>query len=98
MKIWQAILLSMLLATIPVLSACDLMGISNSKQKQQEYYRQQLEAYQKAQEANQKQQEEYYKNLQQGFNEWAKAYSEWQQQQQQQQLGQLEGMQTDNQS
>ena len=99
MKIWQAILLAVLLVTMPVLSSCDLLGIGNSRQRQQaDYYKRQLEAIQKVQEANRQQQEAYNKQLQQGLNEWSEVYSEWQQQQQQQQLGQVEGMPTNNQS
>jgi ABC-type transport system involved in cytochrome bd biosynthesis fused ATPase/permease subunit len=102
MKIWHPILLSMLLVAMPVLSACDLLGIGNSREKQQqEYYRQQLEAIQKVQEANQKAQEEYNRQVQQGLKEWEEAYRIWLKQQQEQQIKQLqqvEGMPTDNQS
>ena len=99
MKIWQAVLLSMLLATMPVLSACDLLGIGDSKEKrQQEHYRQQIEAIKEVQEANQKAQEEYNKQLQKGLEEWGQAYRDWQERQLKQQLQQVEGMPTDNQS
>jgi len=102
MKIWHAILLSMLLVALPVLSACDFLGIGNSREKQQqEYYRQQLEAIQKVQEANQKAQEDYNRQVQQGLKEWEEAYRAWLKQQQEQQLNklqQVEGMPTDNQS
>ena len=98
MKIWQATLLTISLVILPVLSACDLLGLGNSQQKQQEeYYRQQIEAYNKAQEINRQQTEAYNKALQQGLEDWAKEYNEWQQQQIQP-LENLEGMQTDNQS
>ena len=100
MKIWQAILLSMLLITMPVLSACELFGDSQ-EQRQREYYERQLEAYRKVQEANRKAQEAYNEQVRQGLEEWSKAYKAWveqQQQQQRQQLQQLEGMPTDNQS
>jgi hypothetical protein len=87
---------------MPVLSACDWLGIGTSRQQQeQEYYRKQLETIQQVQEANRKAQEEYNKQLQQGLDEWEEAYRTWleqQQQQQMQQLQQLEGMPTDNQS
>ncbi len=97
MKLWQGILLAMLLLLVPSLSACDMLGLGNSKQQQQdEYYRQQMEAIQKVQEANRQQQDVYNQQLQQGLNEWAKAHAEWQKQQLQQQLGQV-GVQTDNQ-
>ncbi len=97
MKIWQAILLSMLLITMPVLSACDLFGKSRA-QREREYYEEQLEAYKKVQEANRKAQEEYNKRLQEGLEEYFREYQKYQQQLQQQQLEQLEGMPTGNQS
>ena len=69
MKIWQAIFLSVLLVTMPILSACELLGIGSSRERQQqEYYRQQLETYKKIQEANRKQQEAYNQQLQQGYD------------------------------
>ncbi len=80
MKKWQGVLLTALLVTMPVFSACD------SQKKQDELYRQQLEAIQKIQEANQQQQEAYNKALEKGLNEWSQAYSDWQAQQQQQQI------------
>ena len=99
MKIWQAILLATLLVTMPVLSACDLLGIGNSQARQeQEHYRQQLETYKKIQEANRQQQEEYNKRLQQGLEEYFKEYQKYQQQVQQQQLQQIQETATDNQS
>jgi len=99
MKIWQAILLAILLAATPVLSACDLLGLGNSQQeREQEYYQQQLEAYQKVQEANRKQQEAYNEQLRQGLEEYYKAWQEHQFQQQMKQLEQLEGMPSANQS
>ena len=98
MKIWQAALLTISLAILPVLSACDALGLGNSQQEQQEeYYRQQIEAYNKAQEINRQQTEAYNKALQEGLEDWAKAYNEWQQQKLQQ-MENLEGMPTDNQN
>ena len=97
MKIWQAILLVMLLVTMPILSACELLGLGSS-QREQEYYRQQLEAYKKIQEANQQRQEAYNQQVQQALEEYSKAYKAWQEQQLQKQLEQVEGMPTDNQS
>ncbi len=99
MKIWQASLLILLLVTMPILSACDLLGIGSSRERQeQEYYRQQLETYKKIQEANRQQREEYNKRLQQGLEEYFKEYQKYQQQAQQQQLQQIPGTATDNQS
>ncbi len=102
MKSWQSVLLAMLLMMMPIFSACDLIGLGDSRaQQEREHYERQLEAYKKVQEANRKQQEAYNQQLQQGLQEWAKAYKEWQelrQQQQAEQLEHLEGMSTDNQS
>jgi len=78
MKKRYAILLSILLVSLPVLSACDLFGGGD---REREYYQQQLEAYKKVQEANQKATEEYNKNLQEGLQKWADEYKKWQEQQ-----------------
>ncbi len=78
MKKWHALLLAILLISLPVLSACDLFGGGESDQ---EYYERQLEAYKKVQEANQKATEEYNKNLQEGLQKWADEYKKWQEQQ-----------------
>jgi F0F1-type ATP synthase membrane subunit b/b' len=90
MKIWQAILLGVLLLLTPLFSACDMLGAGSSRTKQQEYYRQQLEAIKKAQDADRAAQEEYNRQLQQGLEEYLKSYGEWAQQQQQQQIQQAE--------
>jgi len=86
MKKWYAILLVVLLASLPVFSACDLLGIGDSKSKEQEYYQQQIKAYQQVQEANQKAQEAYNEQLQKGLQEWANAYGEWSANQTQEQV------------
>ena len=78
MKKRHALLLAILLVSLPVLSACDLFGGGDSDR---EYYQQQLEAYKKVQEANQKATEEYNKNLQEGLQKWADEYKKWQEQQ-----------------
>jgi len=83
----RAILLAILLVSLPVLSACDLFGGGDSDR---EYYQQQLEAYKKVQEANQKAAEEYNKNLQEGLQKWADEYRKWQEQQLQQQIQRVE--------
>ena len=75
-RIWRSILMVILLVTLPALSACDLFG--GSKDKEREYYEQQLEYYKQVQEANNKAREEYRKQLQEGLEEWAKAFNEWQ--------------------
>ena len=100
MKIWRAILLAILLVTMPVLSACDLFGNSRAEQER-EHYQRQIEAIQKAQEIHRQQQEEYNKRLQEGLEKWSEAYGEWQEKVREQQMQQLEpigGAQTDNQS
>lgn len=88
MKKWQGILLAILIATVPVLSACDMLGFGDSKSKQQKEYEERLRAIQEQQEANQKAQEEYYKQLEESLNKYLQEYQEYQQQQQQQQLQQ----------
>lgn len=107
MKIRRAMLVAILLVTMPVLSACDLFGNGDSnKDEATEYYEQQLEAYieaqeeayRAAQEAYRQAQEEYYELIRQGLEEWLEAYQEWWDWQIQQQLGQIEGLSTDNQS
>jgi len=87
MKKRYAILLSILLVSLPVLSACDLFGGGD---REREYYQQQLEAYKKVQEANQKATEEYNKNLQKGLQKWSEEYKQWQEQQLQQQIQKVE--------
>jgi ABC-type transport system involved in cytochrome bd biosynthesis fused ATPase/permease subunit len=100
MTIWRAVLLAILLVTVPFLSACDLIGLGNSRAEQErEYYEQQLEAIKKAQEIHRQQQEDYNRRVQEGLNKWAEAYGEWQEKQQQQQIQQFGGVvETDNQS
>ena len=45
MKLWRGILLVVLLAAVPALSACELLGMGGSQQEQeQDYYEQQIEA------------------------------------------------------
>lgn len=89
MKKWHAILLAILLVSLPVLSACDLLGIGDSKDKEREYYEQQLKAFQQVQEANRKAQEAYNESLKKGLEDYLK---EWQKYQQsvQQQIAQIE--------
>ena len=86
MKKWHAILLVVLMASLPVFSACDLLGIGGSKSSEEDYYDQQIKAYQQVQEANQKAQEAYNEQLQKGLQEWANAYGEWSANQTQEQV------------
>jgi hypothetical protein len=87
MKKWQGLLLALLIATVPVLSACDMLGL-NSKSKEQKAYEQQMKAIQMQQEANQKAQEDFNKALEDGLNKYYQEYQQYQQSQQQQQLQQ----------
>ena len=89
MKIWQMIILVVLLVSLPVLSACDLLGLGGNDED--ELYRQQLEAYRKQQEAYQKQQEEYYKNLEEGLNKYLEEYQKYQDKVTEQQLQKAQG-------
>lgn len=89
MKIWQVIILAVLLVSLPVLSACNALGLGGNDEE--ELYRQQLEAYQQQREAYQKYREEYYKTLEEGLNEYMEAYQDYQNQQTQQQIQQSGG-------
>ena len=60
MRIWQGVLLTSLLAAVPVISSC---GPSEYEKQQQEYYRQSLEAYQK-------QMKEYNENYRKAMEEY----------------------------
>jgi uncharacterized protein HemX len=84
MKKWQGILLAILIAAVPVLSACDMLGF-DSKSKQQKEYEERLKAIEEQQEANRKAQEEYYKQLEDSLNDYLKQYQEYQKQQLEQQ-------------
>ena len=85
MKLWQAVMMVVLLVSLPVLSSCDLLGIGG-KSKEQKYLEQQLELMQAQQEAAQKAQDEYYQNLQKALNDYLQKYAEYQQSQAQQQI------------
>ena len=100
MKVWQVIVLIVLLTAVPVLSACASLGIKSEEQKQQEYYDEQLRAIQTQRDAYQKQMEEYYKARNEGLKQYEKAYKIWWEQQQEAKLGQfqLTDNQTDNQT
>ena len=77
MKKYYVILLAILVASLPVLSACSSLGIGNSQDKDRQYYDQQIKAYQQAQEADQKNREAYNEALKKGLEDYYKAYSEW---------------------
>lgn len=100
MKLWHGILVAVILAVVPLLSACEELGLGGSSEyeRQQEYYEQQLEAFKKVQESNRQQQEAYNRQVAEGLKQWSEAYDTWLEQQQKQQLEQFGGVQTVNQT
>ena len=100
MKVWQIIVLIVILTALPVMSACASLGFKSEEQKQQEYYNEQLRAVQEQRDAYQKQMEEYYKARNEGLKLYEEAYGIWWKQQQEAKLGQYEltDNQTDNQT
>jgi DNA phosphorothioation-dependent restriction protein DptG len=93
MKKHYAILLAILVASLPVLSACASLGIGNSQEKERQQYEQQLKAYQQAQEADQKNREAYNEALKKGLEDYYKSYSEWSANQTQQEIQAAEAAQ-----
>ena len=89
MKIWQVIIMVVLLVSLPALSACKTLGLGGNDDE--ELYRQQLEAYQQQREAYQKYREEYYEKLEEGLNQYMEAYQDYQDQQTQLQIQQAGG-------
>ena len=85
MKLWKIIPLCVLVAALPVFSACGLFGQSQ-QDKDREYYEQQIEYYKKVQEANQKAQEEYRQKVKEGLEQYLEEYSKYQQAVQKQQI------------
>ena len=98
MKLWQGIPVAVLLVLLPVLSACEALGIDSQAARERAHREEVLKAYQKQQEAYRKQQEAYNKQLEQGLNEWSKAYGIWAKQRQEQQIKKAEQALTDNNS
>jgi uncharacterized protein HemX len=98
MRLWQAAPLVILLISLPVLSACDFLGLGGSKKTQeQEAYEKQVKALQEQQEANeryQQEQQQYYEQIQKALEEYYKQYNEYQQQQ----IQQVPGGATSNQT
>jgi hypothetical protein len=73
MKLWQCLLLAVLLAVLPVLSACELLGTGQSAE--QKAYEERLKAYREYQEqlkAYQERQEAYNRELIEAYNEQLK--------------------------
>jgi hypothetical protein len=87
MKMRHALLLAVLLVSLPTLVSCNLFGPSEEELRQQ-----QIEVYQKQMEAYQKAQDEYYQSIEKSLNDYNKAYSEWQQNELQQKLQQVPGV------
>ena len=88
MKLWHIALLIIILATMPLLSACDLLGIGNSGNSEREEYERKIEVIRQAQEANrkaledqQKALQEYNEKLKEALEEYYEKYEEYQQQQ-----------------
>ena len=99
MKLWRGGLLVIFLVAVPILSACESLGMGSSQQEQERaYYEEQLKAYQKQQEYYRQQQEVYNQQVAEGLKQWSEAYRVWLEKQQEQQLGQFEGIQTTNQT
>ena len=99
MKLWQGIPVAVLLVLLPVLSACDTLGLGDSQaERERAHYEEVLKAYNEQQEAYRKQQEDYNERLQQGLNEWSEAYGIWAKQRQEQQIKSAEQILTDNKS
>jgi uncharacterized protein YlxW (UPF0749 family) len=86
MKMRHALILAVLLISLPALVSCNLFGPSKEELRQQ-----QIEAYQQALDAYQKSQDEYYQSLEKALNEYNKSYAEWQQQNLQQNLQEVPG-------
>jgi len=78
MKIWQGILLAVLLAAIPALSAC---GPSAAERQQLENYQKSLEAFKKQQDEYNKQYlkaiEDYQKELQKSYQNYSDNLSQY---------------------
>jgi hypothetical protein len=87
MKIKHALLLAVLLISLPALVSCDLSGSKSKK----ELYQLQIEAYQKQQEDYQKAQEEYFQSLEKALDDYNKDYEEWQQNELQNKIKQVPG-------
>jgi uncharacterized membrane protein YgcG len=89
MKLWQVLMIVILLVSLPVLTSCDLLGIGG-KSKEEKYLEQQLQIMQQQQAAAQKAQEDYYQALQKALNDYLKQYNDYTQAQQQQQIQAIE--------
>jgi len=90
MKLWQGIVLAILVASISVLTACNALGIG--KNKEQAEYDARVKAYQQAIDANNKADNkawaDYNEALKKGLEEYLKAYGDYQNKVNEQQLQQ----------
>lgn len=81
MKLYQVILLMVLITMVPVFSAC---GPSEAENTPQRAYDQALREYQEQMDAYQEQREIYQKELEEAYGEYAKELGIWYEQQQKQ--------------
>jgi len=81
MKLWQSLLLVVLLAALPVLSACEFFEAVGGGREQQQAYQEQLKAYEAYQEqlnAYQEQREAYNQQLIEAYNQqFSETYKEY---------------------
>ncbi|HUU65435.1 MAG TPA: hypothetical protein VMW37_04945 [Dehalococcoidales bacterium] len=93
MKLWQGLLLVVLLAALPVLSACELFGSGTSREQQA--YEEQLEAYREYQEKLKEYQEQreaynrevieiYNEQLKKAYKQYEEGIETWQEERQKQ--------------
>lgn len=86
MKLWQGIVLAILVASISVLTACSALGIGKNKEKAE--YDARVKAYQDAINADNKAWADYNEALKKGLEEYLKAYGDYQNKVYEQQLQQ----------
>lgn len=84
MKLTRGILLAILVAVVPILSAC--FDSNAAERAQQEAYRQAMEEYQQQRAEYNRQVEEYNRQQAEALANYMKQWQEWQQQDQQQQI------------
>ena len=94
MKLWQSLLLVVILAVLPALSACDFFGLGTSREQQQAYeeqlkayreYQEKLKEYQEQREAYQRElMEAYKKGLSETYQEYEEGLNTWYEERQKQ--------------
>jgi len=83
MKLWQGLLLVVLLAVLPVLSACELFGTGTSPEQQA--YEEQLKAYRERREAyNRELIEAYNEQMKEVYKEYERGIETWNEERQKQ--------------